>query len=292
MPRLGQRAHRAHGQPAALRAICFNTLGGRADLDPTACLANIFGSTGRTGAEPAVRRARAARGGRAQHRARRRQDRTRSPATARCSRASASSRRTAASSGRSRRCATTAIDKATVDLIARPGRRRAPDITNASRRQPAARAGLDDLHELTVAHLLQRRPFGGSLSAELTDPQEALLGCGRFYGTSCDLDGVDFLNMEASVLSQSWPHVEGTFRGKNRLGHDRLGHRPARHRRASRAARSARASRAARASSCPAAAARATTATTRAWTAATTGLLHPFTGQQFRTRWRRSPGTC
>jgi hypothetical protein len=53
--------------------------------------------------------------------------------------------------------------------------------------------------------------FMGSLSAKLTDQQEALLGCGRFYRTSCDLDGIDLLNMEASVAYQSWPDVEGTF---------------------------------------------------------------------------------
>jgi hypothetical protein len=49
--------------------------------------------------------------------------------------------------------------------------------------------------------------LGGSISDKLTDEQEALFGCGRYYGTSCDLDGVDFLNMEASAVFQSFPNV-------------------------------------------------------------------------------------
>jgi hypothetical protein len=53
--------------------------------------------------------------------------------------------------------------------------------------------------------------LGGSLSAVLTDAQEALLGCGRFYGTSCDLDGIDLMNAEASALFQSFPGFEGTI---------------------------------------------------------------------------------
>jgi hypothetical protein len=53
--------------------------------------------------------------------------------------------------------------------------------------------------------------FGGSLSARLSDAQEALIGCGRFYETSCDLDGIDLMNAEASALFQSFPGFEGTF---------------------------------------------------------------------------------
>jgi hypothetical protein len=52
--------------------------------------------------------------------------------------------------------------------------------------------------------------LGGSLSARLTDQQEALLGCGPFYGTSCDLDGIDLMNAEASAVFQSWPGFPGT----------------------------------------------------------------------------------
>jgi hypothetical protein len=36
----------------------------------------------------------------------------------------------------------------------------------------------------------------------LSPEQEALLGCGPFYGTSCHTDGIDFYNLEASVLFQ------------------------------------------------------------------------------------------
>jgi hypothetical protein len=53
--------------------------------------------------------------------------------------------------------------------------------------------------------------FQASLSDKLTDWQEALLGCGRFFRTSCDLDGVDLLNAEASAVYQAFPNVEGTF---------------------------------------------------------------------------------
>jgi len=49
------------------------------------------------------------------------------------------------------------------------------------------------------------------LSRFLTDEQEALLGCGPFYGTNCDIDGMDLMNSEASASTQSWPHFEGTF---------------------------------------------------------------------------------
>jgi len=53
--------------------------------------------------------------------------------------------------------------------------------------------------------------LGGSLSDKLTVQQEALLGCGAFWKTSCDLDGVDVLNMEGGVFFQALPNVEGTF---------------------------------------------------------------------------------
>ena len=57
-------------------------------------------------------------------------------------------------------------------------------------------------------------PFG--VAAVLSDQQEALLGCGPFYGTSCDVTaagpagGVDLLNAEASFITQSWVGIGGT----------------------------------------------------------------------------------
>jgi hypothetical protein len=51
------------------------------------------------------------------------------------------------------------------------------------------------------------------LSRFLTDEQEALLGCGPFYGTNCDIDGYDLMNTEASSQIQSWPIFDGTFLG-------------------------------------------------------------------------------
>jgi hypothetical protein len=50
-----------------------------------------------------------------------------------------------------------------------------------------------------------------ALSPFLTDEQEALLGCGPFYSTNCDLQGVDLMNAEATAIMQSWPGMEGTF---------------------------------------------------------------------------------
>jgi len=44
-----------------------------------------------------------------------------------------------------------------------------------------------------------------TLQRVLTDQQEALVGCGPYYATSCDLLGIDLFNTEGSVLFQSWP---------------------------------------------------------------------------------------
>ncbi|HME69387.1 MAG TPA: DUF1302 family protein, partial [Myxococcota bacterium] len=44
-----------------------------------------------------------------------------------------------------------------------------------------------------------------TMNQALTVQQQALFGCGPFYRTSCDLQGVDLLNAEASVVFQSWP---------------------------------------------------------------------------------------
>jgi hypothetical protein len=49
-----------------------------------------------------------------------------------------------------------------------------------------------------------------NVSMYLTDEQEALLGCGPFFRTDCDVDGIDFYNAEASVLLQAFPGFEGT----------------------------------------------------------------------------------
>ncbi|MEN8183856.1 MAG: hypothetical protein ABFS46_15110, partial [Myxococcota bacterium] len=48
------------------------------------------------------------------------------------------------------------------------------------------------------------------LQGVLTDEQQALFGCGPFYGTLCDGHGIDLLNAEASVLLQSLLGIEGT----------------------------------------------------------------------------------
>ncbi|MDJ0866580.1 MAG: hypothetical protein QNK03_10760 [Myxococcota bacterium] len=48
----------------------------------------------------------------------------------------------------------------------------------------------------------------GAVSEYLTVQQQALLGCGDFYDTNCDTDGIDLFNAEASVLLQEFPMFE------------------------------------------------------------------------------------
>jgi hypothetical protein len=50
-----------------------------------------------------------------------------------------------------------------------------------------------------------------TLNTTLTDEQEALLGCGPFWGTDCVADGIDLLSAEAGVIQQSWPGFEGAY---------------------------------------------------------------------------------
>ena len=74
---------------------------------------------------------------------------------------------------------------------------------------PPAVAAQFKLVPLNLA-LAQTTPGAGifaasSLNVTLTQPQQALLGCGPFYRTNCDTQGVDLFNMEASILAQSWP---------------------------------------------------------------------------------------
>jgi hypothetical protein len=53
--------------------------------------------------------------------------------------------------------------------------------------------------------------FGNSSLSIVTSPQqEALIGCGPFWQTNCDTDGLDLLNAELSVLIQSFPGFPGT----------------------------------------------------------------------------------
>jgi hypothetical protein len=50
-----------------------------------------------------------------------------------------------------------------------------------------------------------------TLTQVLTDEQEALHGCGAFYGTDCEVDGMDLANAEASVLLQSFLGAPGNY---------------------------------------------------------------------------------
>ncbi|MBW2243769.1 MAG: hypothetical protein JRH01_17430 [Deltaproteobacteria bacterium] len=49
-----------------------------------------------------------------------------------------------------------------------------------------------------------------ALQPVLTDQQEALLGCGVFFDTQCDIDGIDLFNAEASAIMQSFVGFDGT----------------------------------------------------------------------------------
>ena len=60
--------------------------------------------------------------------------------------------------------------------------------------------------------------FGpASLSFVLSDQQEALLGCGSFWQTDCDTQGIDLLNAELSVLAQSFSGFPGTVNSWNAM---------------------------------------------------------------------------
>src|SRR4029453_4647240 len=197
-------------------AICFNTLAVAATLDPTACLANIFGSPGPTPATggPAPRVVVAlnmiARGdidlqgpgtvlaGLAEFPA----DQSVQKAIARFT---VKQETTTAADG-------SPIGKATVDLNIDPFDGPAIDLANASPDNQLV--GASDF-DTSVQFFYETA--NGSLSERLTVFQEAILGCGELFKTSCDLDGVDFLNMEASAIFQSWPDVDGTFRGPNKV---------------------------------------------------------------------------
>ncbi|MEN8158908.1 MAG: DUF1302 family protein [Myxococcota bacterium] len=55
----------------------------------------------------------------------------------------------------------------------------------------------------------------GGLDRVLAPEQEAFFGCGPFYQTDCDNDGIDLANAAADVLLQSFPWFEGTFFNPN-----------------------------------------------------------------------------
>jgi hypothetical protein len=46
--------------------------------------------------------------------------------------------------------------------------------------------------------------FSTNNISNLTTQQQALLGCGSFYGTNCLLDGIDLLNADGSALTSAW----------------------------------------------------------------------------------------
>jgi len=60
---------------------------------------------------------------------------------------------------------------------------------------------------------LARVSNSNGLSGYLSPEQQALLGCGAYYGpTDCDREGFDLFNLEASVLFQAFPQTEHAAR--------------------------------------------------------------------------------
>jgi hypothetical protein len=70
--------------------------------------------------------------------------------------------------------------------------------------------GIDDVGPFSDGGVGVFAALGQGLGQFLTPQQEALLGCGPFWYTDCDDDGIDLLNAEGSVLIQSWPGFDGT----------------------------------------------------------------------------------
>ncbi|MGH0037298.1 MAG: DUF1302 family protein [Myxococcota bacterium] len=54
---------------------------------------------------------------------------------------------------------------------------------------------------------------GLALTQKLSPYQEALIGCGPFFGTNCDDSGIDWLNAEYTSMMQSFVGFEGTRAG-------------------------------------------------------------------------------
>jgi hypothetical protein len=180
-----------HANQQLFATICADTLAVAPTLDPTACLANVFGSPaeteldGQTGPPIVVALGTALSGD------------TPSdvglifPGVAGLNDNTTAAIRSYTYDGRG---------KVTVNLNKDPND--GPiDIP------PGHPLTLRDDFSTTVLFL---ETLDGSLSNKLTDWQEALLGCGKFYDTSCDLDGMDLLNAEAGALFQSFPNIQGT----------------------------------------------------------------------------------
>jgi hypothetical protein len=96
---------------------------------------------------------------------------------------------------------------------------------------PCDLGGFDGFDTRTIrANAFEGAAGRPTLDSSLTNEQRALIGCGPFYGVRCDsavretttlqfpqsgpFGGMDFMNMEASVLVQSWLGVEGTQLGQ------------------------------------------------------------------------------
>jgi hypothetical protein len=61
-----------------------------------------------------------------------------------------------------------------------------------------------------------------SLNQTLTVQQQALLGCGPFYGTNCEVDGIDLFHTEGGVGVQSFPQVEPDPQVATRVVNDQV----------------------------------------------------------------------
>jgi hypothetical protein len=195
--------------------VCANTVGISPDLDPAACFANVFGSPNATPANPVlgfgprvvVALNTVLRG-------------DTSGGLAGFGAVIAGVGEFPADGSVQAAIAANRVDglpKVTVDLNIDGNDGDNPDFANASPDNPLLQLAPATFGNEVAFFYDPAGLFAGSLSGRLTDWQEALLGCGPFYHTSCDLDGIDLLNAEASALLQSFPNVDGTFRGADKV---------------------------------------------------------------------------
>jgi len=178
-----------HANQQLFATICADTLAVAPDLDPTACLANIFGSqklTQEQGPRLVVALGMIASG-----------DGTGSEGII----LPGLGEFTAATTAEIASQHFQGLPKVTVALN--------QDVNDGPIDHPADHP-LVHADDYLSSVVFFQDGLGGSLSDKLTDEQEALLGCGRFYETSCDLDGVDLLNAEAGAFFQSLPNIQGT----------------------------------------------------------------------------------
>jgi hypothetical protein len=115
-----------------------------------------------------------------------------------------------------RKCTTTTFNQNTIDnpvtgIPASPGTNCRENFVPASRTHEGfGPLGVPDV-AIEVGLLTQNV---GTLSSAFTPEQQAVFGgCGAYFGTSCDRQGLDLMNAEASAIFQSFPGFDGSPMG-------------------------------------------------------------------------------